>query len=74
MADGEWYVQVYPLGGRPPEAPVHFADFAATLAFVKAFKDRPSGTILRTHVPTRTSYIQRQQLIQNGGTPVWSLN
>jgi hypothetical protein len=74
MADGEWYVQVHPLGGRPPEAPVHFADFAGTLAFVKAFKERPAGNILRAHVPTRATYMQCQQLIQNGATPVWGLN
>lgn len=74
MAVGEWFVQVHPLGGKAPEEPIHFLDFAATLAFVKAFKERPAGHILRAHVPTRATYMERQQLIQSGATPVWSLN
>lgn len=71
MIAGKWFVQVHPLGGRAAETPVYFQDFAATLAFVKAFKELPSGNILRAHVPTNTSYQQRQQLIANGATPVW---
>ena len=74
MIDGKWFVQVHPLGGSSAETPVYFTDFAATLAFVKAFKEQPCGNILRAHVPTNTSYQQRQQLIANGATPVWRVD
>ena len=74
MAASEWFVQVHHLGGKAPDAPVHFSGFAATLAFVKAFKGLAAGNILRAHIPPKATYMERQQLIQSGATPVWSLN
>ncbi len=70
MKTSKWSVQIHPAGGRMPEDPLYFQDFATTLIFAKAFKGRASGAILKVHTPAQATYMERQQLIASGATPV----
>jgi hypothetical protein len=66
----KWSVQIQPPGGGMPEDLLYFQDFATTLTFAKAFKGRASGAILNVHIPGRATYMQRQQLVASGATPI----
>jgi hypothetical protein len=70
MKASKWSAQIHPAGGRAPEDPVHFKDFAAALTFAKAFKGRAAGDILKVQTPARATYMERQQLVATGATPV----
>jgi hypothetical protein len=70
MKAGKWSAQVHPAGGKTPEDPVHFKDFAAALTFAKAFTGRTSGAILKVQLPIQATYMQRQQIVASGATPV----
>jgi hypothetical protein len=70
MKASKWSVQIHPAGGRMPEDPIYFQGFAATLTFAKAFKGRASGAILKVHTPAQATYMERQQLIASGATPI----
>ena len=70
MKLGKWSVQIHHAGGRMPEDPLYLQNFAATLAFAKAFEGRASGAILKVHTPAHATYMERQQLVASGATPV----
>lgn len=67
---GKWSAQIHPAGGKTPEEPVLFKDFAAALTFARAFKGRAAGDILKVQIPARATYMERQQLVATGATPV----
>jgi hypothetical protein len=74
MKAGKWSAQIHPAGGKTPEDPVHFKDFAAALTFAKAFTGRAAGAILKVQTPVSATYMERQRLVACGATPVALLN
>jgi hypothetical protein len=72
MTGGRWSVQAYPVDGTTPYTPSIFPDFASTLAFVKAFRQKStSSAIVRVHVPASTTDEERYALRQHGADTVF---
>jgi hypothetical protein len=72
MTGGRWSVQAYPVDGTTPHTPNVFTDFASTLAFVKAFRQKAtSSAIVRVHVPASTTDEERHELRQHGADTVF---
>jgi hypothetical protein len=69
MTTGEFFVQLHPKGKSEPENPIYFADFAATIAYVRNHRPQ-DGDILRVHLPARATATERQELIDAGAVPV----
>jgi len=69
MSTGEFFAQLHQYGKSEPEKPIYFADFAATIAYVRS--NRPAdGDILRVHVPARATDAERQEVIDAGAVPI----
>jgi hypothetical protein len=72
MTGGRWSVQAYPVDGTTPYTPSVFPDFASTLAFVKAFRQKAtSSAIVRVHVPASATDEERHALRQHGADTVF---
>ena len=66
----KWYVEIYAHDGLRAKMHLNFASFAESLAFVKKFRAQPSTDILRVLAPASATDQERQELKENGATPV----
>ena len=69
MTMGDWFIQVHPVKGVAENA-IYFVDFDAMLAFVRKFKKRISGDVLRVHTPAKATPEQREKLRDLGCVPM----
>jgi hypothetical protein len=63
-----WYVDIWDKGGTKAKHYEVLADFAATLAYIKAFKAKKTDETLRIVNPSDATDEQLQELMKNGAT------